>query len=106
MSIYDKVNPHYTLTNLTPALIESIKSLVKYNFENKLDTYLNKVFQKEDANVLVDISLEKNKKWEYNGAFKFFLDGKDFYYSRDSYKNPDDLVNHAFDHLKEHLSKK
>ena len=104
MSIYDKVNPHYTLTNLTPALIESIKSLVEYNFENKLDAYLNKVFQKDDAKVLVDISIEKNKKWEYNGSFNFFLDGQKFHYWRESYKNPDDLVNHAFDHLKEYLS--
>jgi len=46
-----------------------------------------------------------NKKNLFDGVLQATLDGQSFRYSREDYKNMDDLVNHLFDHFKEGLSK-
>ena len=44
---------------------------------------------------------------KYEGTFKFELDGKEIIYHNDQpFKEPIDLINHAFKHLKETLAKK
>jgi hypothetical protein len=83
---------------------EVIDRLIKENLDNKLDHYLNK-FDKEDAEGVIDLYVDKNKKWLFNAKLQANLDGQSFRYEREDYKKLDDLINHLFEHFKEELSK-
>ena len=83
---------------------ESIEKLVNENLESKLDNYLKK-FDKDSAEGLLELKVDKNKKGLYNSKLQINLDGKIFRYEREDYKNLDDLINHLFNHFKEELSK-
>lgn len=83
---------------------EVIERLVWENLNKKLDHYLNK-FDKDDAEGIIELSLEKNKKNLFEGKIQANLDGQSYRFEREDYKNLDDLVNHLFDHFKESLSK-
>lgn len=85
---------------------EVTERLVKHNLENKLDNYLKKFECKEDAEGIIEVKVDKNKKDLFDGVVSANLDWKAFRYSREDYKNLDDLVNHLFDHFKEELSAK
>lgn len=82
---------------------EVIERLVEQNMSTKLDTYMAK-FQKEDAEWIIEVIADKNKKWLFDAHIQANLDGKTFRFEREDYKNLDDLVNHLFDHFKEALS--
>jgi len=103
--VHDKAEIKFNFSNLTPALISDLKDLVKYNLDHKIDSYLQKIFKKQDAKVSIDINVKKNKKWEFDGVFNFMLDWKPFHYEREWYTKPEDLVSNAFDRLKEQFSK-
>ena len=77
--------------------------LIEWNISTKLDQYLNK-FDKEDAEGIIEVTVDKNKKWLFDGKVQSTLDGKSFRFEREDYKNLDDLVNHLFDHFKQALS--
>lgn len=80
-----------------------IDRLIWENLNKKLDKYLKK-FDKEDAEWIIEIWIEKNKKWLFAWKIQANLDWKSFRYEREDYKNLDDLINHLFDHFKEDLS--
>ena len=80
-----------------------IDRLVEANLNNKLDSYLKK-FSKNDAEWTVELSLDKNKKGEFNGKVQATFDGKSFRSEREDFKKLDDLVNHLFDHIKVQLA--
>ena len=84
---------------------EVVERLVWENLRTKLDNYLNK-FDKEDSEWIIELKADKNKKWLFDAVLQSTLDWKSFRYSREDYKNLDDLVNHLFDHFKEELSNK
>lgn len=83
---------------------EVIERIVWENLKTKLDQYLNK-FDKKDAEGIIEITTEKNKKGLFDGKIQANLDGKTFRFEREDYKNLDDLINHLFEHFKEALSK-
>lgn len=100
-----KVN--YNFNGITEALETDLRNLVQKNIDWKVDTYLNKVLSKEDSEVLINVRITKNKQDKYEWSFEFNLDWDKFVYHNDTpFKNVDDLVNHAFEHLKEQLSDK
>ncbi len=80
--------------------------LVKENLEIKLASYLKKFEAKEDAEGTLEVKIEKNKKERFDWVLNVNIDWKAFRYSREDYKNLDDLLNHLFDHFKEELSNK
>lgn len=82
---------------------EVVERIVAQNLSTKLDNYLKK-FEKQDAEGIIDISVDKNKKWLFDWKIQATLDGKSFRFEREDYKNLDDLLNHLFDHFKESLS--
>ncbi len=81
-----------------------VERLVSENLKNKLDNYLKKFNSKEDAEGEIDVKIDKNKKELFDWVIQATLDWKSYRYSREDYKNLDDLVNHLFDHFKEELS--
>jgi len=82
---------------------EVVSRLVESNISTKLDHYLKK-FDKPDAEWIVEVTADKNKKGLFDGKIQATLDGKSFRFEREDYKNLDDLINHLFDHFKEALS--
>lgn len=84
---------------------DAIDRLIEENLKTKLDRYLKK-FEKESAEWLMEIKLDKNKKWLFAWILQVNLDWNDYRYEREDYKNLDDLINHLFLHLKEELSNK
>lgn len=84
---------------------EVVERVVEENVENKMDSYLKK-FDKDDAECILEIKVDKNKKWLYDGTLIANLDGDDYRYEREDYENLDHLINNLFKHLKEDLSNK
>lgn len=82
---------------------EVVERLIDVNLNNKLDSYL-KQFNKPDSEGTLEISLEKNKKGEFNGKIQANFDGNSFRSEREDFKKLDDLVNHLFDHIKIQLA--
>jgi len=81
-----------------------IDRLVNENLKTKLDHYLNK-FDKADAEGIIELTADKNKRGLFDAKIQANLDGKTFRYEREDFKNLDDLINHLFEHFKEELSK-
>ena len=84
---------------------EVVERLVQENLNSKVDNYLKQFDKKDDAEGILELKIDKNKKNLFDGILQATLDGKSFRYSREDYKNMDDLINHLFDHFKEGLSK-
>ncbi len=82
-----------------------VERIVKENLDKKLSTYL-KQFEWKDVEWIIDFDVEENKKWLFNWVLQINIDWNSYRYSREDYKNLDDLVNNLFDHFKEELSKK
>lgn len=82
-----------------------VERIVKENLDKKLSTYL-KQFEWKDVEWIIDFDVEENKKWLFNWILQINIDWNSYRYSREDYKNLDDLVNNLFDHFKEELSKK
>lgn len=87
-----------------PEAKEATERLVKENLEVKLDSYLKKFSKKEDSEWIIEVKIDKNKKDRFEWILNANLDWKPFRYSREDYKNLDDLINNLFDHFKQELS--
>jgi len=85
---------------------EVIERLVKINLDNKVSWYLKKYEDKKDAEGLVELKIDKNKKDLFDGKLIVNLDKDQFIFEREDYQNLDDLINNLFKHLKEELSSK
>jgi hypothetical protein len=85
-----------------------VQKIVQDNIMGKLDSYLKKVLTgKQDAEVSIKYTIsyhEESKKYDADLIFKY--DGSEFIYKKEGFKILSDLVNHAFQHFKETLSKK
>ena len=96
----------YNFYNIPEEKQDVIKTIVGKNVEGKLDTYLKKITSKTDAEVSIEYKIQQNKQWRYEAKFLFDCDGKRFIYTnKTAFKYVEDLVNHAFERFKEHLSK-
>jgi len=71
----------------------------------KVDSYLKKYENKPDATVRIEFSVKKNHDDSFHGKLHANIDGKIILFEREKFRKLDDLINHAFQHLKEQLSK-
>jgi len=85
---------------------EVVERLVKENLEHKVSAYLKKYEDKADAEGVIELTVEKNKKDLFDAKLIANLDSDQFVFEREDYENLDDLVNNLFKHLKEELSSK
>lgn len=73
-----------------------------------LKPYFKKIFtNKPDAEVSLHVHVAKNKADRFDGEFGFMVDGETIRYERlgsESFRNPVDLVNHAFTHFKREVT--
>ncbi|MFA7717287.1 MAG: hypothetical protein WC875_01055 [Candidatus Absconditabacterales bacterium] len=97
----------YKFNDVPVEVQEQIKTLVQKNIDGKLDSYLKKIYKnKSSAIVRIDYKITCDKKKKYTGDFLFDFDGKNFIYeNKVAFKFPEDVINHAFKHFKEFLSK-
>ncbi len=82
---------------------EVVERLVEKNIHIKLDSYLVR-YRYPGMEGDIVCTVEENKKGNFAGTLSARLNADRFYYSREDFKNLDDLVNHLFDHLKYSLS--
>lgn len=91
---------------ITEGLQEKLKQIAQDHIEKFSESYFKKIFNKDDAQGRISMHITLNKQERYEGKFNFSLDSRSFYRQNDvPFKEPLDLVNHAFKHLKEHLAK-
>lgn len=103
--MHKNIDVQYHFKGKTDLVEESIKSYVEENVDKKMDAYFKKVFINEDARINIKVSIERHDDGRYDGTFLFVLDGKDYSpYKRERFGDVHDLVNHAFDHLKEQIA--
>lgn len=77
----------------------AIDRLIETNVTGKLDSYLKR-YSKEDTEIRLSLTLEENKKGEFDGSLRIQADGKEFASKREDFRLLEDLVNHLFDHAK------
>lgn len=93
--------------NITPALEADLETLARNHLIKFSGSYLKSFLQKADAIVLANITFVKNKQEKYEAKCDFVLDGDKFHRENDvPFKEPLDVINHAFKHLKEYLANK
>lgn len=112
--MHKNIDVKYYFKEVTDQVEESIKKYVEENVNTKMDAYFKKILVRDDARISVQINIAKHGKGNnptddrYDGTFLFRVDGKDYPpYKRDgdrAFENVHDLVNHAFDHLKEQFA--
>ena len=86
---------------------ERIKFIVAENLEGKMDSYFKKIYANKDtAEIRIDYTVTQTKQGKFTGDFKFTYDGKIFKWTTGEwwFKIIEDIVNHAFEHFKTHLS--
>ncbi|MEI7477328.1 MAG: hypothetical protein WCJ81_02075 [bacterium] len=109
------VHVSYHFDGILEPLQESIKKYVNLNLyanpdveQPLLKPYFKKIFtNKPEAQLDVSVHVSKNKIDRFEGTFIFTVDGNATRYSREgsgSFKNPTDLVNHAFAHFKHEIT--
>ncbi len=97
------------ITHIGDNLVQSkevVDRLIEENLTNKLDGYLKKFEDKVDAEWTIELKADKNARDLFDWTLQINLDWKSFRYSREDYKNLDDLINNLFTHFKEELSSK
>ena len=90
---------------MTEGLQEDLLALAHDKIEHMSESYFKKVLNKEDAEIMISMTIEKNHDEKYEGKFHFKLDGNEYHYHNDvPFSEPLDVVSHAFKHLKEQLA--
>lgn len=91
--------------DITEGLQEKLTQIAQDHIDKFSDSYFKKLLQNNDAQGRVTMHITKNKQERYEWKFHFTLDSLNYHWDNDvPFKEPLDLVNHAFKHLKEHLA--
>lgn len=104
--MHERVIVQHQFVNITEGLEKDLLNRVDNYLENWSDTYLRRFFTKQDAEIRVVVHMEKNKQEKYDATISFYLDSHTpiLYHNEVPFKEPIDLINHAFLHLKEYLA--
>lgn len=81
---------------------EVIDRLVGENMK-KIDSYLLKLINDPTAEIRIEVTVNKNHDSSFYGKLHASIDGKLIIYEREKFRKLDDLINHAFEHLKVQL---
>lgn len=99
----------YQFVDVRPENQELVKDIVQKNLEGKMDSYFKKIYANKDtAEIRIDYKIIGTKQGKFMGDFNFNYDGKLFKWEtgEGGFKKIEDVVNHAFEHFKTHLSSK
>ena len=70
-SLRDKIKIQYNLTNLQEATKETVRDSVEYFLTTKVSSYLTGALKHDDAELLIQVVLEKTKQAMYSGHIEF-----------------------------------
>ncbi|MBP6921275.1 hypothetical protein KBB89_01885 [Candidatus Gracilibacteria bacterium] len=84
---------------------ELIEQLVNESM-GKVDAYLRKYSDKPDAVVRIEVTVKRNSDDSFHGKLHANLDGELILFEREKFFKLDDLIHHAFQHMKEQLASK
>lgn len=70
----------------------------------KVDSYLKKYEDSPEDTVRIEFLVKKNSDNSFHGKLRASIDGKLIIFDREDFRKLDDLINHAFQHLKEQLA--
>lgn len=84
---------------------ELIERLVNESM-GKVDAYLRKYDDKPDAVVRIEVTIKKNSDDSFHGKLHANLDGELILFEREKFFKLDDLIHHAFQHMKEQMAAK
>jgi len=101
---------------MQPQVIIQIDSSAEYDREvierlvadsmAKVDAYLKKYDNKPDAEVRIEVTIKKNHDDSFYGKLHATVDGQLIMFEREKFFKLDDLIHHAFQHMKEQLASK
>lgn len=101
---------------MIPQLIFQIDTSAEYDREvieriahesmGKVDAYLRKYDNKPDAVVRIEFFVKKNHDDSFHGKLHANVDGQIILFEREKFFKLDDLIRHAFQHMKEQLAAK
>lgn len=101
---------------MQPQVILQIDSSAEYDREvierlvsesmGKVDAYLRKYDDKPDAVVRIEVTVKKNSDDSFYGKLHANLDGDLIMFEREKFFKLDDLIHHAFQHMKEQMASK
>lgn len=98
-----KITPRFV--DVDPIIQAEVQKIVDKNLAHKMHSYLRQfVDSNPDVEIVLYYDFQQNKKGKYDGSFRLNVNGQDYNYHREDFTDPVDLVNHAFDHFKLHLS--
>lgn len=105
--IRDKISINYHFSEIEEPTYATIKEIVEHFISHKVSSYLVSELKHEDARLHIDIHLRKNKQWLFEWACNFdFETARSMirYETSQPFKKLDDVLSHAFSHLKERLA--
>lgn len=101
---------------MKPHIVIQIDSSAEYDREvierlvgeslGKVDSYLKRYDDKPDAVVRIEVSIKKNHDDSFYGKLHATVDGDLIIFEREKFFKLDDLIHHAFQHMKEQLAAK
>ncbi len=101
---------------MQPHVIIQIDSSAEYDREvierlvaesmSKVDAYLKRFDDKPDAVVRIEVTIKKNSDSSFYGKLHANVDGDLIMFEREKFHKLDDLIRHAFQHMKEQLASK
>ena len=113
---YTIVTYFFTFSSMQPQIILQIDSSAEYDREvierlvsesmGKVDSYLKRYDDKPDAEVRIEITIKKNSDDSFYGKLHAHVDGELIMFEREKFFKLDDLIRHAFQHMKEQLASK
>jgi len=102
-----KITVQHRFPNIEEATYQTLLDKIEYFLSTKAHSYLKGELQHPDAEMLINVDLKKNDWWMFEWHFDFIIKtGRDTirYQTDKPFKNLEDIVSHAFQHLKERLS--
>ena len=101
---------------MKPHIIIQIDASAEYDREvierlvgesmNKVDAYLKRYDERPDAEVRIEVTVKKNHDDSFYGKLHAVVDGQLIMFEREKFFKLDDLIHHAFQHMKEQLASK
>ncbi len=91
--------------NLTSTLQQKLTTITENKINQFSNSYFRRILKKNGAEIRIQLQMEKNKHDRYIGHVHFFMDNHQFRYHTDTpFKEPYDVIHHAFKRLKESMS--
>lgn len=105
--LLDKVTVNFRFKDIEEPTYETLHDKIDYFLRTKASSYLKSELKHDDAEMHIDAVMLKNKQWLFEWHVDFDIKNwRDLirYETSKPFKNLEDIISHAFQHLKERLA--